>query len=94
MQHTTLSGSSATGRTGDGGDLFEGEFVLFHPDRLQLHTARNLYNSGHPRGLRHVNANTPGRVRLRRGGVVVPCDDDPWVEPKKRPSQAAQRYGF
>ena len=30
MQYTTLSGSDATGRTGDGGDLFGREFVLFH----------------------------------------------------------------
>jgi hypothetical protein len=30
MQHTILSGSDATGRTRDGGDLFGREFVLFH----------------------------------------------------------------
>ena len=29
MQYTTLSGSDATGRAGDGGDLFGREFVLF-----------------------------------------------------------------
>jgi hypothetical protein len=58
MQDTTLSGSDTTARTGDGGDLFGREFVLFHSDRLQLHKVRNLYNSGHLRGLGHVNANT------------------------------------
>jgi hypothetical protein len=30
MQHTTLSGSDAAGRTADGGDLFGREFALFH----------------------------------------------------------------
>jgi len=29
MQHTTLSDSDATGRTGDGGYLFGPEFALF-----------------------------------------------------------------
>jgi len=85
MQHTTLSGSDTTGRTGDGGDLFGREFVLFHPDRLQLPTARNLYNSGHLCARRYVNANTPGRIRLRRGGVIVPCDDGrEWSERSDR----------
>jgi hypothetical protein len=75
MQHTTLAGSSATGRTGDGGDLLAREFVLFHPDRLQLHTVRNLCNSGHLRGLPPCKRQYPGRVRLRRDGVVVLCGD-------------------
>jgi hypothetical protein len=30
MQRTTLSGSDATGRTGDGGDLFGREFLPLH----------------------------------------------------------------
>jgi len=47
MQHTTLFGSDATGRTGDGGYLFGREFALFHFDRLRLHAVANLYNFGH-----------------------------------------------
>jgi len=47
MQHTTLFGSDATGRTGDGGYLFGREFALLHFDRLRLHAVANLYNFAH-----------------------------------------------
>ncbi len=47
MQHTTLSGGDATGRTGDGGYLFGRDFALFHFDRLQLRAVANLCNFAH-----------------------------------------------
>jgi hypothetical protein len=45
MQHTMLPDIDATGRTGDGGYLFAGEFALLHGDRMRLHTVRNLFKS-------------------------------------------------
>jgi hypothetical protein len=46
MQHTTLSGSDATGRTGHGGYLFGRKFALFHSYRMRLHALGNLFNFG------------------------------------------------
>jgi hypothetical protein len=47
MQHTTLPGRNATGRTGDGGNLFWSEIALFHPVTMRLHTVAILYICGH-----------------------------------------------
>jgi len=41
MQHTTLSGGDATGRTVDGGDLFGREFENY---RMRIHALANLFH--------------------------------------------------
>jgi hypothetical protein len=41
VQHASLTGSGTTGRTGHDGNLFGGEFFLFHFDRMQKYRARN-----------------------------------------------------
>ncbi len=75
MQHTTLPDSDTTGRTGHGGYLFGREFALFHFDRLRLHVVANLCNFAHCPRFFLAQTPIPGRVRLRRGGAVVPRDD-------------------
>jgi hypothetical protein len=41
MQHARLTGSGSTGRAGNDGYLFGGEFILFHSDRMRKYRARN-----------------------------------------------------
>ena len=41
MQHARLTGSNSTGRAGHDGNLFGGEFFLFHSDRMRKYRARN-----------------------------------------------------
>jgi len=74
MQHTSLPDRDTTGRTRHGGYLFGREFALFHFDRLRLRAVANLCNFGHCVAL-VAQMPMPGRVRPRRGGAVVPCDD-------------------
>jgi hypothetical protein len=47
MQHTTLPGSDATCRTGDGGYLFGREFALFHSERIGQHRSAKLLRFEH-----------------------------------------------
>src|ERR1700722_5756685 len=41
MQHASLTGSGSTGRTGHDGNLFGGEFFLFHWDSMRKYRPRN-----------------------------------------------------